>query len=271
MSWRAVARKDYQDAVRSGWLWALSIFFVLLVAGAAYVIRPGQGGQLSSNAVLGALNGFFITTFVPLIAIVIAYGAIVGERDTGSLKLLLSLPHSRADVVFGKVVGRAAALATPIAVGFLLPAVVFLIGPVQFDVLTYLGFTLLSVFLGLVFVAIAVGLSASSGSQRIVMAASIAFYFVFVPLWGAIQLPLQFYLLMGGGPGWLPVGPQSVFRALRLINPTGSFKIVSGALLSDQLFAGGSLNLQLAALGMLLVWLLVPPLLGYWSFDSADL
>jgi len=47
-----------------------------------------------------------VTLFLPLVAIFAGYAAISKERTGGSLKLLLSLPHSRKDVIIGKVVGR---------------------------------------------------------------------------------------------------------------------------------------------------------------------
>ncbi|WP_129114102.1 ABC transporter permease [Halegenticoccus tardaugens] len=271
MSWQAVARKDFQDAVRSRWLLALTALFVLLVSALAYIVRPQQGQTFSSNEILNLANGTLVTTLVPLIALVIAYNAIVGERETGSLKLLLSLPHSRADVVLGKVLGRSGAIAAPIVVGFVVPALLLAIGPLQFDAGSYLGYTLLTAFLGSVFVAIAVGFSAATASQRLAMAGAVGLYFLFVPLWGAVRFPLQMYFGLGGGPDWLPIEGSQVIEILTLLNPTGSFKIVSGAFLGGDLFTAGDVSTQAAAAAMLLGWLALPPLLGLWKFESDDL
>jgi ABC-2 type transport system permease protein len=274
MTWSAVARKDFEDAIRSRWVAGLSVLFVLLVAGAAYLVRPAPGEQFSSNAVLNSIfiSDALVTTLVPLIALIVAYNAVVGERESGSLKLLLSLPHSRADVVFGKVIGRSGAIAAPIAVGFLLPALVFLVVPsVTFDAASYLGYTLLTAILGVAFVSIAVGFSTAASSSRRAIAGAVGIYFLFVPLWGAVQFPLRFYFGAGGGPSWLPLTGQEVLRMLRLINPTGSFKIVSNAFLQGALFTQGDVNMQVSASLMLLVWVLVPPLLGLLWFREADL
>jgi ABC-2 type transport system permease protein len=273
MTWTAVARKDFEDAIRSRWVAGLSMLFVLLVSLAAYLVRPAPGQTISSNQVLNSLfvRDALVTTLVPLIALIVAYKAVVGERESGSLKLLLSLPHSRADVVFGKVAGRAGAIVAPIAVGFLLPAAVLLVVPaVNFEVGSYIGYTLLTAVLGVVFVSIAVGFSTAASSARRAVAGAIGTYFLFVPLWGAVQLPLQLYL-GSGGPSWLPLTGQQALRMLRLINPTGSFKIVSNAFLQGSLYTGGDVNLQVSATLMLLVWILVPPLLGLLWFQDADL
>jgi len=273
MSWQVVARKDFEDAVRSRWLIGLTAFFVLLVGAVVFVVRPAPGETVSSSQVLNSLfiKDALVTTLIPLIALVTAYNAVVGERTSGSLKLLLSLPHSRADVVFGKVVGRAAAFATPVVVGFLLPGVLLALGPLQFAPGDFLGFTLLVVLLGAAFVSIAVGFSAATSSHRLAIAGAIGVYFLFVPLWGAIQFPLQLYFGMGGAPGWLPVSGPDVLRFLRLLNPTGSFKILSSSFLAGELFASDVMRLHVAAVWMLLSWLLIPPLLGFYRFERADL
>jgi ABC-2 type transport system permease protein len=274
MSWQAIARKDFEDAVRSRWVLGLSVLFVLLVAAAAYITRPAGGGTASSNAVLNSLvvRDALVTTLVPLIALVSAYGSVVGERSSGSLKLLLALPHSRADVVFGKVLGRAGAIAVPIAVGFLLPAVALLVAPgIQFEAASYFGFTLLVALLGVVFVAIAVGFSAAMSSTRLAVAGAVGVYFLFVPLWGAVRFPIQLYFGLSGGPSWLPVSGQQFVQFLTLLNPTGSFKTISGAFLNGSLFTGGEARIHVAAAAMLLAWLLVPPLLGLLRFESEDL
>ena len=273
MSWRAVAWKDFEDAVRSYWLWGLSALFVLVVTGSAFVLGDATQGTVSSSAVVGALNGFFVTSLVPLIAVVMGYRAVVGEHESGSLKLLLSLPHSRADVVFGKVVGRAGAVAVPIAVGFLLPLVVFVATGVTVEFGRYVGFTALVALLGTVFVSLAVGVSAAATTGRRAIAGVVALYFLLVPLWGAVQLPLRF-MLLGGYPSWLswlPLTPPELLRLLRLLNPTGSFKVVSGAFLGGELFTGSSWELKVAAASMLAAWLLVPPLAGLLRFEVRDL
>ena len=278
MSLEAISRKDFEDAVRSRWLLALSALFVLLVAVAVYLIRPQAGQTVPSNEVLNyvLVKDGLVTTLIPLIALVVSYSAVVGERESGSLKLLLSLPHSRADVVFGKVLGRSAAISVPVLVGFLLPGVMLVAVPwVTFSPGYYVGYTLLTALLATVFVAIAVGFSAAMSSQRLAVAGAVGIYFLFVPLWGLIQFPLRLYFGLGGGPSWLPIEGTSLLNLLQLVNPTGSFKIVVNAFMAGSLFANGQgvrpVEMQVAAIAMLVAWLLVPPLLGLWRFEQADL
>ncbi|ATW88637.1 ABC-2 type transport system permease protein [Halohasta litchfieldiae] len=265
MSWLVVARKDFEDAIRSRWLIGLTVVFILLVSGVSYLARQ----TASANAVLQLSGSLFVGTLVPLIALVVAYNAVTGERESGSLKLLLSLPHSRADVVFGKVVGRAAALSTAITVGFILPAVILALGPFTLEIGTYIGYMLLVALLASVFVAIAVGWSAAAPSQRTALGGAIGLYFVFVPFWGAIQLRLG--SAIGSLADVLPLSARTIGNAIFLTNPAESFGWLTGRLLAGEFMIGETAGLQLSALSMLLFWLLAAPLVGLLVFQRRDL
>jgi len=272
MSWLVVARKDFEDSIRSRWLQGLTVLFVGLVSlFAAISLRLPTGGQtLTTNDFLsGGFIGLLSGTLVPLIALVIAYSAVTGERESGSLKILLSLPHSRADVVFGKVAGRAAALSAAIGVGFIVPAVILAVGPLELDILTYIGYTLLVALLVSVFVAIAVGWSAAAPSQRIALGGAIGLYFVFVPFWDLIQLPLQ--IALTSLPEWVPVSATAISNGLLLSNPNAAFQFLTNELLQGQFLSGEMASLQLAAVSMLLFWLLAAPLAGLLLFKRRDL
>lgn len=194
MTWNAVARKDVQDAVRSYWLWGLTILFVLLYGAATAFLATQvgaaaaqQGQQLSSNAFLGILstvNAFFL----PIIAIVMAYASIAGERDSGSIKLLLSLPHSRLDVVAGKVAGRSVVVVVPVLVGFAVAAAAFIVSPIVFEPGTFIAFTLLTALLAVVFVGLSVGISAAARSSRQAMLGTVAVYVLTIEtLWKGVM------------------------------------------------------------------------------------
>lgn len=42
------------------------------------------------------------------------YGAILHERNSGSIRFLLGLPNSRRDIVVGKFLGRSGTVAVPL-------------------------------------------------------------------------------------------------------------------------------------------------------------
>lgn len=264
MSWTAVARKDYRDAVQARWLWALTAIVVLILSVVSYLVWPAPGQTVSSDSVVNSfLMPTLITTILPLAALVVTYDAITGEQASGSLKLLLSLPHSRTAVVAGKLAGRSGAVATPVVLGFVLPALLLAVGPISFNPLGYVAFVALTALLGAAFVGIALGFSAATASQRISLAGSVGAFFLFVPLWKAIQFPLQFYLATRAGD--LPVEPGTLIRYLDLVNPTGAYKHLLGTIASNQ-----SQDVLLA-LVVLYAWIIVPPALGALAFRARDL
>ncbi|MEF8854518.1 MAG: ABC transporter permease subunit, partial [Haloarculaceae archaeon] len=122
MSTLAVAKKDFRDAIRSRALWGLSLLFFLLVSGigVAYAEFDAlSGGQPTPTGLI-----FFIAsgvgTYVSLAALLTCFKSIAGERESGTIKVLLSLPHSRRDVILGKWLGRSAVLALPVVGTFVI-------------------------------------------------------------------------------------------------------------------------------------------------------
>ncbi|EMA68054.1 ABC transporter permease subunit [Halorubrum kocurii] len=274
MSLPAIAEKDFQDTVRSRGMLILVALFSLLVAVFAYVLTP-PGEQFATEFLLSRVVGpFLVTTLVPLVGVVVGYNAVSGERESGSLKLLLSLPHSRADVVFGKVAGRGAALSLAVFAGFLLPALVLLalsqLGYIEaFNAGSYLGYTVFAAVLGVVFVAIAVGCSAAARTQRQALIGGIAIFVLFVVLWSFVT-----GRLLGAASGLidpLPVSQQQVSVFLQVANPITGVELLSSAFLGDQLLSGETVNRQISAVSMLVFWTIAPPLAGLWKFDTDDL
>lgn len=296
MSWQAIARKDFQDSIRSGWVIGLSIVFLVLFVALSYFFAEGVGGavqqqtgeQLSSDAFISLLASF-IGLMIPLVAIVLAYASVAGERDSGTLKLLLSLPHSRRDVVLGKIVGRSAVIVLPILVGFVAAAIVFLITPVTLEVGNYVAFALLSALLGIVFVCLAVGISAASGSRRQAMLGNVGIYVIFALFWGSFAEGLVSLLDEYTNTGFETL--IQIQLATRLFNPTDAYQSLAAILWTGDdlgarvaLFGGFAGEIYADALAPLpayfsdpvvalvfLAWLAVPPVLGYLVFRDADL
>lgn len=297
MSWQVVARKDFQDSIRSRGLWIVSALFLVLFVVPAYLVADGVGGavvqqtgeQISSDAFISLLASF-VAFLIPIVAIVLAYASVAGERDSGTLKLLLALPHSRREVVLGKIVGRSAVIVLPILVGFLAAAIVFLITPVSFEIGNYVAFALLSALLGVVFVSLAVGISAAARTRRQAMLGNVGVYVTFALFWGSFAEGLVNLLSEYTDMGFETL--VQVQLATRLFNPTDAYQSLAAILWTEDalgarlsLFGGGLAgqvygqaldplpayfsNPVVAA--VFLAWLVVPPVLGYLVFRDADL
>lgn len=308
MSVTAIARKDFQDAIRSRGLLLLAFVFVIFFASAAYffsdiigrqALQQGGQGGITSDMFIRALSNV-TTILIPFIGVVVAYASVVGERESGTLKLLLSLPHSRLDVVVGKVIGRGAVVALPVIGGFAVAMLVFPLTPVSLSPGNFILFALLTAILGVAFVALAVGVSAGASTNRRAVVFAVGVYVLFTLFWNSLvngvldQASKVVTICPGQTPGPAPCATQMKIQlALKHLNPTQGYKSLSTRLVLDnaaqarvslignpftqQLYyeqLQGSLPVYLsdpAVLVYLLVWLVVPPALGYYVFERTDL
>lgn len=67
---------------------------------------------------------------ISVLAILLAYDAISGEKEDGTLKLTLSNSVPRHQVLFGKFIGGMITLAMPIAIGFLMIGLILELSPI---------------------------------------------------------------------------------------------------------------------------------------------
>jgi len=269
MRWLAAARKDFENAARASLVWGVAGVLAALVV--LIVAVPGLVGNFSARLAFEATTQA-AGTVVPIVALVAAYLSVAGERESGTLRILLSLPPSRRDVVLGKFLARAALVVASVLLAFLLGTVASLAvyGTVPVDVA--LGTAALTCLLGVSFVGIAVGVSASVGSRARAVAVAVGFFVVTVVLWSPLLLAARvlFRLPLEGEaqPDWLlfleSLPPSSAFG--RLYESVVGSLLPGGPAASDSLFLSDG-----AMLAVLAFWTLVPLVLGYWRFARADL
>ena len=111
---------------------------------------------------------FVVSTFLSLLALLLSFDGITGEREEGTLPLVLSHPVSKAAVLLGKAVGGIACLAVAITVSLAAALVVGLQSPgIALSATDWLGVGLLFLA-GLVFLAglFVLGLLVSAAVRR---------------------------------------------------------------------------------------------------------
>lgn len=276
MSWQVVAWKDFQDAGRSRALWALSILFVLLSALISYVFGSVLAGDEAVDflGLIGALQSP-MTLFISIVALLVGHKAIVGERESGSLKLLLSLPHTRLDIVLGKLVGRTVVLWLAIGLGFATGTLVWFVVGGTGSIANLGIFGALTLIYGVAYMSVAIALSAATKSGSRATALAIGVWLIFEFLWGLIILALRFVsegfrltpVFMEPRPTWASflqsLSPSSAYS-------TATTRLIPGASeaanLGDSIFVTSWWSLL-----VLLLWILIPTALGYWRFSEADL
>lgn len=290
MTWLTIAKKDFRDAVQSRALWALVAVFILLsvISTYAYVQVPEMFGE-PGGATLAGLVFFTVGItglFVPLAAIVVCYKSLAGERELGSIKLLLSLPTNRLAVFAGKVVGRAAVLAFGLGVGLLvgLGFGSLLLG--EFDPVALLVFLLATLVFAASYASIIVGLSATTGSTSRATTLALGFFTIFELFWDVVPMAILYvvegFRLPSSVPDWVflvgQVSPSSAYFSTIVALLPGLSEEVSAA--PAQTGAGIEATPADAepfytapeiGIVILVLWFVIPFVVGYYRFETADL
>ena len=261
-----IAGKEFWDRIRSLWVLAIALVFTVFALVIAYFGGAQQGavGFRSLEFTLASLVSLVIY-LVPLIALVLGFDAVVGERERGSLDLLLSMPLTRGELLLGKYLGLAGALSFSTVAGF--GAVAVVLSP-HLD-LTGLGqyalFMASSVLLGLAFLSLAVLISVLAHDRTRASGLAIALWFTFVLMFDLVLLGA---LVVSGGS----VAARLVPYAL-LLNPADVFRVWNIASLHEVGALYGLASVfppELAHPGLLagvmLAWCVAPLLIAAWRF-----
>jgi Cu-processing system permease protein len=261
-----VAGKEFWDRIRNRWVLAVALVFTVFALVIAYFGGAQQGtvGFRSIEFTIASLVSLVIY-LIPLIALVLGFDAIVGERERGSLDLLLSMPITRFELLLGKYLGLAAALAFSTIAGFGLVAVVL---AAQLDInalFHYFGFMLSSVLLGMAFLSLAVMLSVFAADRTRASGLAIAMWFFFVLVFDLILLGAL--VVTGGSYG------GDIFPYLLLLNPADVFRILNIFTLEDVRSLYGLATVFPRALAepwllglVMFAWIAAPLGLAAWRF-----
>ncbi|HEY3325971.1 MAG TPA: ABC transporter permease subunit [Novimethylophilus sp.] len=263
---RVVAAKEFRDRIRNRWVIAVSVIFTLFALAIAYfgAAQQGEVGFRSIEVTIASLVSLVIY-LIPLIALILGYDAIVGERERGSLDLLLSMPITRLELLLGKFSGLSAALACATLAGFGL-AGLLLAGRIDSGALYhYLGFMLSAILLGMVFLSLAVMVSVMAKDRARASGAAIAVWFLFVLVYDLGLLGAL--VLSGGGFG------EDLFPLLLLLNPADIFRILNIFSMEDlKVFYGlatvfpASLSNPWLLGSMMVAWIVMPLTVALWRF-----
>lgn len=275
MSIASVVQKDVLDVRRAKIVWFVGGLYSLIVALFFYQTSTVQGNPTTIDALFQLI--FVGGIFIPAVSLVVAYLAIAGERESGSIKFLLSTPISRRQLILGKFVSRASIVTASVVLAFVVAAVLssVLYGSVDLDAIAIIGG--LTVLYALAYMSVALAVSAVTASRSRAMGGVLAFFFVTTigVLMGdlSIQGTLDYVVneLLGLG-----VGSDPIALVTMLISPTVAYAGTTPFGLPDDRanFFGSDAAWYVGpevALVVLLGWIVVPVALATWRFESADL
>ena len=263
---RVIAGKEFRDRIRNRWVLAVALIFALFSLAIAYfgAAQQGEVGFKNINMTIASLVSLVIY-LVPLIALLLGYDAIIGEKELGSMDLLLSMPVTRFELLLGKYLGLASALASSTVIGFgvgLLPLISSIDGH---DFVNYAGFVLSSILMGLAFLSLSLLVSVSARDRVSASGAALGLWFFFVLIFdllimGALVVS-QGYFSSTAFAAALMLNPADVFR---LLNMFDSVQIQNMYCLATVM--PDNLTDPMALCTIMVVWIVAPFLLTIWRF-----
>ena len=221
-----IALKEFSDGLRNRWIVFITFLFALLAVGISWfgAAASGQVGFTNLPATIASLSSL-ATFLMPLIALLLAYDAIVGEEEGGTLMLLLTYPLKRSDILLGKFLGHGAilGLATLVGFGSAALAIAITVQDIHLGELffAFTRFILSSILLGLVFLAFAYWLSSKASEKSTAAGLALGLWFFMVLVFDLVLLAV---LVMSQGhfsadalPWVLLLNPTDVYRLINLM------------------------------------------------------
>ena len=261
-----IAIKELRDRLRNRWVLAVAVVFTVFALVISYFGGAQQGavGLRSIEFTIASLVSLVIY-LIPLIALLLGFDAIVGERERGSLDLLLALPITRFELLLGKYLGLAAALSLSTLAGFGLVAVLLAVQTGTDGLGAYAAFMGSSVLLGMAFLSLAVMLSTFAADRTRASGLAIALWFFFVLVFDLLLLGLLVFAGAVIGAAWFPY--------LLLLNPADVFRILNVFSLDDVRSLYGLTSIVPNALAkpwlmslVMLGWIAAPLGIATWRF-----
>jgi len=270
----SIAKKEFLDNYRNKWIIALSIIFLILTLVISYFsTRGGVGWKDLGNTIGGMM--FFVQILIPIIALMLSYATIVGEREKGSLSLLLSYPIKREEIIIGKFLGLSSVLAIAIFIGFGISGIIIGINVKDVQWGDYLVFILSSILFGVVYIALAIFFSSVLKKRSTAIGAAIFIWFLFAMIWNIILFGI---LVSNYGfdkisqedwmaPDWYYVSS--------IINPITAFSMLValnvGPVQADIAGKLPTFYTTETTLLILFLWIIIPLLVALYIFKKKDI
>lgn len=269
----AIGGKEIRDGLRNRWVVAATLLLAGLALALAFLGSAPTGAVGASPLAVTVVSLASLSIFlIPLIALMLAFDALVGEIERGTMMLLLSYPVSRWQVLAGKFLGHATLLAVAILLGYGL-AGIGIRGATDHpgDWRAYAAMVGSSILLGAVFLALGYLASAAVRERATAAGLAVGLWLLFVLLFDLVLLGV---LAATGGAGLSP----GLVGGLLLLNPTDAYRLFNLAGLAEVRQFSGLAGLadqialsSTAAIAALLAWIAVPLALAGMLFARRPL
>ncbi len=273
-----IIKKEFMDSVRNKWIIAMTIVFIVLALIVSY-FGSVYFGQISDEVTgfqeFSVTIGFMAaisTILISIIALMLGYGAIVGEKERGSMDLLLSMPITRTESFVSKFLGLSLVLFISIFLGFGSAGIVIGAFAGSADFPLYLLFLAATFLIGLVFLSLALLLSSLMKKRSTALGGAVLMWFLFVWIYDIVVLGV-YVLVEGFDP--LNFEPGGWYYAVELCNPLMAYNMTTALIISmapgiDDLGLPWFVN-GFSTTAILFLWIFIPLILSLWVFLRKDI
>jgi Cu-processing system permease protein len=256
----AIARAEMLILRRNWWLVMATVIMVLFALALTFA-GSAPTGTLGVDMLTVSVSS--MTTLAvylsPLLALMMSFDAIAGERDRGTLALLLTYPAGRGEILMGKFLAHVAALGIATGLGLGSAGVVAALygGAGAESMMSLLRLIATATLLGSVFLALGYGVSALAKSPAAAAGLAAGLWLVFVVLF---DLGLLGAVVMDDGGTFT----QKIFPWIMVANPADAFRVWNiaasdGVAIASGMGGAAQTLPDWAAPASLLLW----PLLGF--------
>lgn len=227
-----IAGREVREGLRNRWVAAATLILAALALALAVLGSAPFGAVATGRLTVTIVSLSSLSIYLlPLIALLLGFDAIVGERERGTLLLMLAYPVSRWQVVLGKFLGHAAILTFATTIGFGSAAVAIALTaeamPAAAEWWSFGGLILASIGLGLAFVAVGYLISVSVAERTTAAGVAVVVWLFMVVLY---DMGLLGALVATGGQGvlgdtltiWLLANPADAYRLVTLTGFEGA-------------------------------------------------
>ena len=195
----AIAQKELADNLWSPVFLALLVTFTLIVFTFSYrngLTAEHIGPQTGNSLLMDGFAGIVRTMgrFSPLIGIALGFDAVIKERTSGSLNVLLTHPVFRDNIILGKILGSMTTLAlvivisTTVSAGMLLLVFGGTVSGIELERIAL--FTVITFLYSCIFLGIGVILSIVARDAADSLVYNVVIWLAFCVVFGAIVIAI---------------------------------------------------------------------------------
>ncbi len=276
----ALLKKEFLDSVRNRWIIALSAIFIILTLMISFFGAAQTGGGIGFQGLPATVAGMtaISTILIPILGLMLSYAAVVGEKERGSILLLLSMPITRLETILGKFLGLGAVMLAAVLSGLGIGGIVIMAFAGTEGWENFIVFLLGAIVFALAFLSVGLLLSSVTKRRSLAMGLAVFLWFFFAFIFDLIILGV--FVATGGsfptpGQGQALMLPNWAYAA-QLANPVDAFGSFAarafgiGSAFGIPVELPDFVSIGTTGLSMAL-WALVPVTLAFWRFRRQDL